>query len=123
MKPKSSRKRKISIESFILYSFFSLLIAFIFFYFGTRISDALFLRKRALSELEKVEQQYEALKKEKELYEEAVSKLEKKEYIELLARKQFKMVKPGEKAYVVIFEDRINKGSQDMFDLLTEGEK
>lgn len=123
MKPKSRKKRKVNVESIILYSIFFLFIAFILYYFGTRISDALFLRSRALSELKKVEQQYEALRKEKQLYQEAVSKLENKEFIELIARKQFKMVKPGEKAYVVVFEDKRKKDSNDVFDLLTEGKK
>lgn len=103
-----------------------LLIIFSFAYLSLKIysqlDQALFVRSRHKSELDELSKQYQAIRSERLKYEEAIKKLKKDEFIELVARKQFKMVKPGEKAYIVLFEGESSATAvqQSLLDLLTE---
>ncbi len=85
-----------------------------------QIDRALFIRKRHLTELKKLELEYEQIRTERKKYREAIRKLQQDEYIELLARRQFRMVKPVEKAYIVVIngDSKIKKEPEKTLDFL-----
>lgn len=112
---KKSRKKK-NLKSKILFLpviFFLLFLAYKFF---VQLDEALFLYSRHKSELEKLKREYEIIRDERLRYEDAIAKLKDDSYVELIARKQFRMVRPGEKAYVVIFKESTANASENSSD-------
>lgn len=100
------------------------ILAFVSYKFYIQLDQALFVKSRHRSELDELEKQYQQIRKERQRYEEAIEKLKKDEYIELVARKQFRMIKPGEKAYIVVFENETSTSEtgQSLLDLLCNQE-
>lgn len=124
MKQKRSSKRRSNILTILLYTAILITSAFVFFYFGAKVDQQMFMRNRAKSELAKAQARYEAVREERLKYEEAVKKLKNKEYVELIARKKLKMVKPGEKAYIVVYEGETPESSDEsILEMLTSDKR
>lgn len=70
-------------------------------------------------ELLSLQREYENLEQESKRYEQGIKKLYQDEYIELVARQKLHMVKPGEKAYVVVMPGSEELNSEDVIELLS----
>lgn len=90
-----------------------------------QLDRALFIRARHQAELDELNKQYQSIRSERLKYEEAIEKLKDDYYIELIARKQLRMIKPGEKYYIVVFKDsekeneKETKKNNSLLELLT----
>lgn len=122
MKGSKKAARNIASRMFAIAVF--CILAFVSYKFYIQLDQALFVKSRHRSELDELEKQYQQIRKERQRYEEAIEKLKKDEYIELVARKQFRMIKPGEKAYIVVFENETSTSEtgQSLLDLLCNQE-
>lgn len=95
-----------AVKSFIYFSILMLILGSIVLGF-VWLREALALRAEQRKELEVLKSELSTLKEKNSNYREAVKKLYQDEYIELLARKEFKYVSPGEKAYIVVLPEEL----------------
>lgn len=66
------------------------------------VMESIKVRQEQYQELCSLEKELERLKAENKKRQEIVDKLNKYEFIEIIARQKFGLVKPGEKLYIVI---------------------
>ncbi|MCX7831514.1 MAG: septum formation initiator family protein [Actinobacteria bacterium] len=118
---KSSKKVAKRILEKLMLFFLSILFLFVAIKIYGQLDRALFIRDRHQAELDELNKQYQSIHRERLKYEEAIEKLKKDDYIELVARKQLRMIKPGEKSYIVVFKDSENEPEKDssLLELLT----
>jgi cell division protein FtsB len=117
---RSQKRRSKHILRTLKLLFAGAFIAIALFLYVNQLNQALFVMNRHQTEIDELKKKYNLLHEERLKYEEAIGKLKKDEYIEMAARKQFKMVKPGEKPYIVIFKDSSQTSEQSLLDLLTQ---
>lgn len=109
-------------EGFLFYAFrlfvFSIFLLTVLL-FAIWIKAAYDAYSQEKMELASLQAEYEKLRAESERNEQVIKKLYQDEYIELVARQKLHMVKPGEKAYVVVMPESEELNSEDIIELLS----